>query len=86
MGKWFRQAEEIEKLRNELKQKSAIIQQLRDQLAAVGVAPSVDTFGVTNEERTLVAQGRQIEAIKKYRERTGTDLVTAKNAIDSINQ
>lgn len=29
-------------------------------------------------------QGRKVEAIKYYRERTGVDLLTAKNAVDKI--
>ena len=35
--------------------------------------------------RELAATGRKLEAIKAYREATGADLVTAKNAVESLN-
>lgn len=84
MGKWFNQAAEIDKLRQEVQRQASIIEQLRSQLAAAGVVPQVDTYGVTAEERALAANGQPVVAIKKYRERTGADLATAKRAIDSI--
>lgn len=71
MGKWLRQAAEIE--------------QLCARLSAAGADASVDAYGVNAEERTLISQGRRIEAIRKYRERTAADLLTAKNAIDSAS-
>ena len=84
MGKWFNQAAEIDRLRDQVKRQAATIEQLRAQLSAAGVTPAADAYGVSEEERSLVAQGRRIEAIKVYRERTGCDLVTAKKAIDSV--
>ncbi|EEJ53471.1 hypothetical protein HMPREF0578_0392 [Mobiluncus mulieris 28-1] len=84
MGKWFNQAAEIDKLRSEVQRQAAAIEQLRSQLAAAGVPAQVDAYGVTAEERELVANGQPVVAIKKFRERTGADLVTAKRAIDSI--
>lgn len=87
MGKWFDQAQEIERLRRENQRLSTLVMQLQARLADEGLgdeASNVDTFGVSDEERQLAASGRKVEAIKAYRERTGADLLTAKNAIDSI--
>lgn len=36
------------------------------------------------EVRRLIQQGRRIQAIKLYREKSGTDLATAKNAVDDL--
>lgn len=36
------------------------------------------------EVRSLLAQERKIEAVKLYRERTGTNLLEAKNAVEAI--
>lgn len=87
MGKWFDQAQEIERLRRENQRLSTLVMQLQARLGDEGLgdeASNVDTFGVSDEERQLAASGRKVEAIKAYRERTGADLLTAKNAIDSI--
>lgn len=37
-----------------------------------------------NELRSLLAEGRKIEAVKLYRKRTGTDLKEAKDAVEAI--
>lgn len=84
LGKWFNQAAEIDKLRREAHRQAAVIEQLLSQLAAAGVPAQVNAYGVTVEERKLVASGQAVAAIKKYRERTGADLVTAKRAIGAI--
>lgn len=39
--------------------------------------------GITARVETLVADGKVIEAIKEYRERTGAGLTEAKDAIDA---
>ena len=50
----------------------------------------VDHLGVVVPQPTypevqrLAAAGQQVAAIKRYREETGADLVTAKNAVDEI--
>ncbi len=44
-----------------------------------GAGPSVST-----EVRELTLQGKQIQAIKLYREQTGCDLRTAKDVIDGL--
>lgn len=88
MGKWFDQAREIESLQRENQRLLALVTQLKARLGEEGLgeeASNVDVFGVSAEERQLVAAGRKVEAIKAYRERTRADLVTAKNAIDSIS-
>lgn len=88
MGKWFDQAREIERLQRENQRLLALVTQLKARLGEEGLgeeASKVDVFGVSAEERQLVAAGRKVEAIKAYRERTRADLVTAKNAIDSIS-
>ena len=49
--------------------------------------PAVTPIGVgaaelTEAERALVASGRKVAAIKEYRDRTGADLLHAKEVID----
>lgn len=82
MGKWFGKAREIERLQRENQRLLTLVAQLKTRLG--DEASDVDAFGVLAEERQLVASGRKVEAIKAYRDRTGADLVTAKNAIDSV--
>lgn len=83
MGKWFDQAREIERLQRENQRLLALVEQLKTRLG--DEAGDVDVFDVSTEERQLVEQGRKVEAVKAYRERTGADLLTAKNAIDSLS-
>lgn len=83
MGKWFDQAREIERLQRENQRLLALVKQLKTRLA--DEAGDVDVFGVSTEERELVEEGRKVDAVKAYRERTGADLLTAKNAIDSLS-
>lgn len=83
MGKWFDQAREIERLQRENQRLLALVKQLKTRLG--DDAGDVDVFGVSTEERQLVEVGRKVEAVKAYRERTGADLLTAKNAIDSLS-
>lgn len=37
-----------------------------------------------DEVRTLVRQGKQVQAIKRYREHTGAGLLEAKQAVDRL--
>lgn len=83
MGKWFDQAREIERLQRENQRLLALVKQLKTRLG--DEAGDVDVFGVSTEERQLVEAGRKVDAVKAYRERTGADLLTAKNAIDSLS-
>ena len=82
MAKWFNQAREIERLRRENQRLLTLATQLKSRLGSE--AENVDTFGVSIDERRLVSEGRKVEAIRAYRERTGADLLTAKNAIVSV--
>lgn len=82
MGTWFNQAKEIRRLRDENQRLLATLAQLQSRLGAD--AADVDIYAVSAEERSLVASGKPVAAIKAYRERTGADLVTAKKAIDSV--
>ena len=89
VGKWFQQAQEIDRLRAERDRLQAELkrQTLRLEHLAATLGPeyaSLDLYGVNADERALVAAGSPIPAIKAYRERTGADLLTAKKAIDSV--
>jgi ribosomal protein L7/L12 len=62
--------------------------QVRYLAQRMGVAlpqpvPDAST-GITAEIAQLAASGNKIAAIKAYREATGCDLATAKNAIDAL--
>lgn len=81
MGKWFFQAREIERLRQENRRLTALIEQMKFAENRPPETSGLDML--TTTERSLIAQGKRIEAIKRYRERTGTDLRTAKNVIMS---
>lgn len=84
MAKWFKQAEEIDRLRTEVKRQAQLLKEFQAKFGAEHA--DVDIYGVSAEELALVAAGKPIPAIKHYRERTGADLVTAKNAIDSTQR
>lgn len=79
---WFNQKREIEDLKKEVARQKALIASLR---AKLGADAAGDDYGVDENERFLVRNGKNIAAVKAYRERTGADLVTAKAAIDSIS-
>ncbi|HOV27640.1 MAG TPA: ribosomal protein L7/L12 [Pseudobacteroides sp.] len=67
----------INQLRNEIKRTNTILEKIAKQ---IGVPePPVDSV-----IRNLVAEGKKIEAIKRYREITGVGLKEAKDYIDSI--
>lgn len=82
MGKWFDQAREIEVLRAENTRLQNLVLHLQSALGPE--AADINAYGVSDEERALVSAGKQVEAIKRYRERTGAGLLAAKNAIDSV--
>ncbi|MGZ7495491.1 hypothetical protein ACXM2N_00085 [Corynebacterium sp. ZY180755] len=85
MAKWWNQAQEIQKLQAELKRQAETIKQLTSQLEQAGIE-AINPQGVSDEEKQLVKDGKAVAAIKAYRERTGADLLTAKNAIDSVSK
>lgn len=81
MGIWIGDARKFEELREEnerLKERVAYLERL---LKATG--ESID-LTLSPSERALVAQGRKLEAVKAYRDRTGVDLKTAKQAVDTV--
>jgi ribosomal protein L7/L12 len=47
-------------------------------------APTIDATGapLADEEKRLLGEGKKIAAIKAYRERTGANLVDAKEAVE----
>lgn len=85
MAKWWNQAQEIQQLQAELKRQAETIKQLTSQLEQAGIEV-INPQGVSDEEKQLVKDGKAVAAIKAYRERTGADLLTAKNAIDSVSK
>lgn len=85
MAKWWNQAQEIAILRAEVKRQAATIARLTAQLEQAG-ATVTNPHGVSDAEIDLVSQDKAVQAIKNYRERTGADLLTAKNAIDSVSK
>ncbi len=60
-------------------QLARIERKLDTLLTHLGIAPPDDGLG---DIRDLIARGRKIEAIKAYRERTGSGLAEAKAAVD----
>lgn len=69
-------------LERRVRRQEQIIRQLCEQL---GVQPTdVDPMTPDTTERNLVADGKHILAIKHHRERTGSTLLEAKEAIEAI--
>lgn len=81
MGIWIGDAREFEELREEnerLKQRVAHLERL------LGASGEAIDLALSDSERALVLDGRKLEAVKAYRDRTGVDLKTAKQAVDAI--
>lgn len=81
MGIWIGDAREFEELREEnerLKQRVAHLERL------LKISGETIDLALSDSERALLAQGRKLEAVKAYRDRTGVDLKTAKQAIDAV--
>lgn len=83
MGKWLHRASEIENLRAEFKRQAYLIDKLRGQLRSAGLIEESSTSADTVEE-SLARTCQTIEAVKRYRERTGATLEESKKVIDSI--
>lgn len=67
----------ISQLRNDIKHTNSILEKIAKQ---IGVPePPVD-----DEIKTLIAEGKKIKAIKRYREITGVGLKEAKDYIDKL--
>ena len=81
MGIWIGDAREFEELREEnerLKQRVAHLERL------LKISGETIDLALSDSERALLTQGRKLEAVKAYRDRTGVDLKTAKQAIDAV--
>ena len=81
MGIWIGDARKLEELREENERLKERVAHLERLLKASGEA--ID-LALSDSERALLAQGRKLEAVKAYRDRTGVDLKTAKEAIDAV--
>lgn len=81
---WASKQQEVEQLRRENQRLQRQVLELKGRLG--NQASDIDPYGVSTEEREAVSAGKKIQAIKMYRERTGADLLTAKNAIDSLSE
>ena len=60
---------------------AAIERKVDAAMAHLGIADEEPTYP---EVEALVRQGRQIQAVKAYRERTGAGLAEAKRAVDAM--
>lgn len=81
MSIWIGDAREFEELREENERLKERVAHLERLLNASG--ETID-LALSESERALLAQGRKLEAVKAYRDRTGVDLKTAKQAVDAI--
>jgi ribosomal protein L7/L12 len=54
------------------------------QFVGASIIPDDGTH--LNDLQALLAEGRKIEAIKRYREATGADLATAKEVVESLER
>lgn len=81
MGIWIGDAREFEELREEnerLKERVAHLERL------LKTSEETIDLALSDSERALLAQGRKLEAVKAYRDRTGVGLKTAKQAVDTV--
>lgn len=81
MGIWIGDAREFEELREEnerLKERVAHLERL------LKTSEETIDLALSDSERALLAQGRKLEAVKAYRDRTGVGLKTAKQAVDAV--
>lgn len=81
MSIWIGDAHEFEELREENERLKERVAHLERLLKTSGEA--ID-LALSESECALLAQGRKLEAVKAYRDRTGVDLKTAKQAVDAV--
>lgn len=72
----------INQLRTEMTRTNSILEKIAKQ---IGV-PDTTIANIDEELKDLIAKGKKIEAIKKYREFTGFGLKEAKDYIDSLDK
>jgi len=76
-----RAEERIDRLEERVREQERVIRVLCERAGIDPPAPD-PLLSVDDEERSLVARGMPIRAIKHHRERTGSSLARAKRAID----
>ena len=81
MGIWIGDARKFDELREENERLKERVAHLERLLNASG--ESID-LALSESERALVLDGRKLEAVKAYRDRTGVGLKTAKEAVDAV--
>ena len=81
MGLWSGDARKFEELREENERLKERVAHLERLLKASG--EEID-LALSESERALVLDGRKLEAVKAYRDRTGVGLKTAKEAVDAV--
>ena len=88
MGIWIGDARKVDELREEnerLKERVAHLERLlKASGEAIDLALTPSERALTPSERALVLDGRKLEAVKAYRDRTGVGLKTAKEAVDAV--
>ena len=77
MGIWIGDARKFDELREENERLKERVAHLERLLKAIDLA-------LSPSERALVLDGRKLEAVKAYRDRTGVGLKTAKEAVDAV--
>jgi len=70
----------INQLLNELKRISKTVDKIAKQIGVNDPVPE----NLINELKSLVSEGKKIEAIKRYRKATGLGLKESKEYIDSL--
>ena len=81
MGIWIGDARKFDELREENERLKERVAHLERLLKASG--ESID-LALSPFERALLLDGRKLEAVKAYRDRTGVGLKTAKEAVDAV--
>lgn len=80
-----RQQQRLDRLEARIRSQDAV---LRALCARVGIDPAdLDPVSTLDEEeRALLAEGKDIAAIKHHRQRTGSSLLEAKRAVDDAGR
>lgn len=71
----------LNRMRNDIARTNVMLQKIAKQ---VGLSDSV-LENLDDELRQLIANGKKIEAIKRYREATGLGLKESKEYVDSLD-
>ncbi|MEG6617205.1 50S ribosomal protein L7/L12 [Peptococcaceae bacterium 1198_IL3148] len=68
----------ISQLKSDISRMNTILNKIAQQ---VGFPNTID-----NELKKLISEGKEVEAVKRYRIATGVGLIEAKKYIDSLNE